>query len=99
MHVDPQWIIAFLTFVSVIMIPTLFFLVRGAMKWTHVTDKLDELIIDMKQVVTDKEHAHAELYAQMRADREVTDRRLRFIEEAMMRSNIFKGEQHDERKV
>lgn len=88
--------IALLTLFSVLLIPILVFIVRGAIRWTHVEDKLTTLIGSVEKLVSDKDRAHAELRAdenrmhaeileQMRLDREATDRRLRFIEEAWMR--------------
>ena len=79
-----DWVIAALTFVGVLLIPTLAFMIRGAVRWTHVEDKLSTLVEDIHQLVADKDKTHAEMLSQMRLDREVTDKRLRYIEEYFM---------------
>lgn len=84
MHVDPQWVIVALTIFTTLLVPTLWFMVRGAIKWTKVEDKLGTLIDQMKIMVMDKEKTHREMLETMRLDREATDRRLRYIEEFWM---------------
>lgn len=74
-----------LSIIGVIIIPTLILLVRGAVKWTRTEDRLGELVTDVRQLVDAKEKVHSEMYAQMRLDRDATDRRLRFVEEWFMR--------------
>lgn len=91
-----DWIVAGLGILSVLIIPLLVIAFRGAIKWTKVEDKLDTLVTQITKLVEDKEktHAeirseelrmHAEILEQMRADRDATDRRLRFIEEWFMK--------------
>lgn len=95
-----DWVIAVLTVFSVLLIPTLIFIVKGAMKWTRVEDRLGSLVDAVQHLVADKDRVHNEIVARedkihaeiletIRLDRDATDRRLRFIEEAWMRqSNI-----------
>lgn len=93
-----NWIIVILTFISVVLVPILIILYRGAVKWTKTEDRLGVLIEDVKELVQDKGKVHAELLEQMRVDREATDRRLRYIEEFWMaqgRQAIYSGRRED----
>ena len=81
---SPHWVIAIVSIFSVFLIPILVIMVRGAMKWTHVTDKLETLVSKVEELVTDQDKVHAEMLAQMRSDREAMDRRVRFMEEHFM---------------
>lgn len=74
-----------LSVLAILIIPALVVMVRGAIKWTRVEDKLDRLVDEMVLLVKDKDATHAEMLSQMRSDRDATDRRLRFIEEAWMK--------------
>lgn len=85
MHVNAEWVIVALTVFSVLLIPTLVLMVRGAVKWTRTEDQLAELVKDVRELVGNEEKVHAEMLAQMRSDRDVTDKRLRFIEEFFMK--------------
>ena len=85
MHVDANWVIVALTVFSVLLIPTLAIMVRGAVKWTRTEDQLAALVGDVRELVNSEEKVHAEILAQMRSDRDVTDKRLRFIEEFFMK--------------
>jgi hypothetical protein len=78
------WIIILLTVMSVLIIPALIILVRGAVKWTRTEDSLNSLMKSVEKLVEDKEKVHAAIITQMTADREATDRRFRFIEEFWM---------------
>ena len=91
MHVSPDWIVAVLTVFSVLLIPALVILIRGAVKWTRTEDKLGFLVDDVRKLVADKDKVHAEILEQMRVDRETTDRRLRFIEEFWMKQGRDNG--------
>lgn len=68
-----DWIMVVLTTMSVLALPILVFLIRGAIKWTKVEMKLEELIRDERE-------AHTEMYRTMREDRKATDERLRWLE-------------------
>lgn len=70
-----------LGFVSIILVPTFVLIVRGMVKWTKVEGKLDEVVKDMKELVENKDRIHAAMLEQMKDDRSVTDRRLRWLEE------------------
>lgn len=85
MHISADWLTAALAAVSVLLIPALVLLTRGAVKWTRTEDKLSELVADVRRLMQDKDKVHAEMLTQMRLDREATDKRLRFIEEFFMR--------------
>ena len=75
-----------LAFISMVGIPTLVFSFRMMAKWTRVQDKLEELVLDVKQLVEDKDRAHHEIATTIREDRAATDKRLRWLEE-----NLWKG--------
>jgi hypothetical protein len=79
-----EWIVAALTVFSVLLIPALAILLRGAIKWTRTEDKLSTLVDDVRELITDKDKVHAEMLKQMADDRMATDRRLRFLEEFWM---------------
>jgi hypothetical protein len=66
---------------GILVIPLIGLLIRGAMKWTRVEDKLDSVVKKMADLVDDKNRVHLELASQMREDRKATDRRLRWLEE------------------
>lgn len=84
MHVDPAWVTAALAVFSALLIPAVVILTRGTMKWSKTEFQLATLIESVKDLIVDKEKMHAELMEQMRTDREVTDRRLRYLEEFWM---------------
>jgi hypothetical protein len=70
-----------LSFVGVIGIPTLTFVVRATIKWTRVEDRLEVISNKLIDIVKDKDETHQEMLRQMREDREATNRRLRWLEE------------------
>jgi hypothetical protein len=84
MNITPQWSAIILTVFSVLLVPALAILLRGAVKWTRTEDQLATLVGDVGQLVADKDKVHAEILEQMRIDRDATDRRLRYIEEFWM---------------
>lgn len=84
MHVTADWLTVVLAVFSVLLIPLLAVLIRGAVKWTRTEDKLSVLVDDVRQLMTDKDKVHSEILEQMRMDRDATDRRLRYIEEFWM---------------
>lgn len=84
-RLDPAWVVVALTVFSVLLLPLLVLMFRGVMKWTRTEDKLAELVNDVRELVDAKDKTHAAMLDQMRADRESTDKRLRFIEEWFMR--------------
>lgn len=76
-----EWITLILTILSVLLIPCLILLVRATVKWTRVEDRLNMVADDLKELVHDKDKVHQEIIAQMREDRNATNRRLRWLEE------------------
>lgn len=86
MHVTSGWVIVALGAFTGVLLPTFAIMWRGAIRWTRVEDRLAGLCEDIKELVESKDRVHAEMLAQMRYDREATDRRLRFIEEYFMRA-------------
>lgn len=73
-----------LSAIGILLVPALALLVRIAVKWTRTEDRLGTLVTDVRELVDAKDKVHAEMLAQMRADRDATDKRLRFIEEWFM---------------
>lgn len=53
---------------------------RGERERATMVNQLASIARDLDRLVADKDRAHAELAAQMREDRQVTDRRLRWLE-------------------
>lgn len=84
MHVTANWAAIMLTVVSVLLLPALAILIRGAVKWTRTEDKLAELVGDVRQLIADKDKVHGEILEQMRVDRDATDKRLRYVEQWFM---------------
>lgn len=84
MHITADWVAVTLAVFSVLLIPALAILIRGAVKWTRTEDKLAELVGDVRQLIADKDKVHGEILEQMRVDRDATDKRLRYIEEFWM---------------
>ncbi|HTS05691.1 MAG TPA: hypothetical protein VMP68_08915 [Candidatus Eisenbacteria bacterium] len=78
---DLQIITFVLAVITTLLIPLVVFLVRGAVKWTRVEAKMDHVLIELKEIVADKDKVHAEIYSQMREDRAATNKRLRWLEE------------------
>lgn len=74
-----------LAVLSVLIIPALAIMIRGAVKWTRTEEQLKTLVDRVGELMTDKDRVHAEMLEQMRVDRDATDRRLRFIEEFWMK--------------
>jgi hypothetical protein len=69
-----------LSFIAVLLIPSLILMVRAAMKWTRVEDNLKAVIGDLDKLVKDKDRIHADLVAQMKSDRDATNKRLVWLE-------------------
>lgn len=82
---DTAWVQVLLTVIGVLLIPVIVVLVRGAIKWTRVEDKLDRAVGDLHALVADKDRVHAEMISQMREDRAATNTRLRWLEEHLWR--------------
>lgn len=70
---------------GVILIPILVLMVRTAMRWTRTEDKLTAVVENLERMLTESDKVHNAMYSQMANDRDVTDKRLRFIEEWFMR--------------
>lgn len=69
------------TFIGILVIPSIVLSARAIVKWTKVEMRLDSLVTDVRKLVEDKDKVHREMITQMREDRSVTDRRLRWLEE------------------
>ena len=75
-----------LSLLAVIVIPTLALIMRAAVRWKGIEDKIDNVVGDLNELVRDKDKVHQELAMQMREDRKATNQRLRWLEE-----NVWKG--------
>lgn len=67
------------------LVPLVVFLIRGAVRWTRVEEKLDSAVAELKQIVHDKDKVHTVIFEQMKEDRAATDKRLRWLEEYLWR--------------
>lgn len=74
------------TVVVFMVIPLVGTIIRNAMRWQKIESKVDEIVNDLKSIVSDKDKVHTEMLAQIRDDRKATDRRLRWLEE-----HLWKG--------
>lgn len=71
--------------VSILVLPLLVFVIKGAIKWTRVETKLDQAISRLDTIVRDKDQTHSVMVQQMTEDRKATDQRLRWLEENVWR--------------
>lgn len=71
--------------IAIILTPMIAFLYRTTVKWTHVEDKLENVVEDVKDLVKDKDKVHTEILSQMTHDRDATDKRLRWLEQNLWR--------------
>lgn len=69
-----------LSAISVLLIPLLVMIWRGAQKWTRVEIKLDNAIDRLDDIVEGKDKVHQALYEQIKTDREATNSRLTYLE-------------------
>lgn len=80
-----------LTIFSALFLPALAFIIRGAVKWTRVESKLEDIAKDLVEIVRDKDRTHNEIISTMRDDRAATDKRLRWLEENVWNQERTKG--------
>lgn len=85
------WITVVLTVVSVIVIPGVVLLIRLAVKWTTLESKLAGLVDDVKQIIIDKDKVHLMIMEEIKADRAASDRRLRWLEQHLWKSQRARG--------
>lgn len=78
---EAAWLALSLTFLSVVLIPLIVLIYRGAVKWTRVEEKLDRVARDLAEVIKDKDETHRAMFDAMKDDRAATNARLRWLEE------------------
>lgn len=61
------------------------YLIKGAARWARTEERLEDLIMDVKKLVADKDEAHKLIMETLKDDREATNRRLRWLEEHLWR--------------
>jgi len=94
MHFTPDWILAVCSFIALLLAPSLVFLVRGAIKWTKVESKLDDVVEqltriandgkeDREELITTMNKTHAEIYNQMAEDRKSADQTHKAFDERL----------------
>lgn len=66
---------------AVLIVPLLVLVVRSAVRWGHIEDRLANLADDMRALVIDKDKTHDMMFQQMREDRQATNRRLSWLEQ------------------
>jgi hypothetical protein len=62
-----EWLTVTLAVFSVLLLPALAIMVRGAVKWTRTEDKLSVLVEKVTELTTDKDRVHTELLAHIQA--------------------------------
>ena len=70
-----------LTAISVLLIPLVVLSFRLVIKWTKAEGKLDQTVKDLDELVKHKDDVHRWIIEQMQADRDATNKRLRWLEE------------------
>lgn len=80
MVVSP-WLTLAVSVVGVLLIPLGILLFRVVVRATEDRDELRHIRTDLGELVKDKDRVHLEMLRQMSADREATDKRLRWLEE------------------
>lgn len=70
-----------LSVLAVLIIPLLILVVRSAVRWGHMEDKMSGLADDIRALVVDKDRTHDLIYQQMREDRMATNKRLTWLEQ------------------
>jgi hypothetical protein len=76
-----EWIPISISALSVILIPLVVLLWRVAVGITKTGDQINGIEKDLRELVEHKEKDHADIYVQMREDRNATNIRLRWLEE------------------
>ena len=74
------WISVILGIISVMLVPLIVFIWRGAVKWTRVEDKLDGVIRNVADLVRNEDKIHQTMIDQMKEDRRATNERLTWLE-------------------
>lgn len=80
-----QYLEIILTILAVLVLPALGLMIRSAIHAARVEEKLDGAINDLKELVQSKDEVHKEIYAQMREDRQSTNKRLTWLEQNLWR--------------
>lgn len=75
------WLTIALSILSIILIPLLVALVKVVQKATRLEVNQEQIAKSLVSLVQDKDRVHAAMLDQMKDDRRVTDRRLRWLEE------------------
>ena len=73
-----------LTVIGVLLIPLIVVAFRGLVRWIRTESKLDKLVDDVRELVTDQEKVHREMIDQMKYDRDATNTRLQYLERYFM---------------
>jgi hypothetical protein len=76
-------VISLLSLVFAVLVAVLGLVVRGAVRWTRVEDRLTDFGGDLTRLVQDEERTHRELVEQMREDRKATNERLTYLERSV----------------
>lgn len=73
-----------LSVIGVLMVPLIGVMLRGMIRWIRTEDRLDTLIGDVRELVSDQDKVHSDILSQMKYDRDATNTRLRYLEEFFM---------------
>lgn len=77
-----QILLSALTLIFLVMSATLGFVMRAVTRLVRTEVRLENLGKDMSELVVGKDKTHAEMLSMMTHDREASDTRLRYLEEA-----------------
>lgn len=80
------WLSLALLVLTGLLLPTLFFVIRMAVRWTRVEAKLDVIADKLVQIVRDKDKVHAEIMSVVHEDRKATNDRLTWLERNLWRT-------------
>lgn len=75
------WVAVSTSLLTVVLIPLIILLFRLTIKATQLTDKVNNIDTDLKELVNAKNRADEAMVGQMREDRNATNIRLRWLEE------------------
>lgn len=62
-------------------------LFRVTVKWTRIEARLEGVAENLQKIVADKDRVHQEITTQITNDRAVTDKRLRWLEEHIWKTD------------
>lgn len=77
-----------LTGMGVLLIPLIIVLIRVTVRWTRTENTLATLVSQVKEHSDSCQQVHAEMFKQMRLDREATNQRLYYLEKIWIEKGL-----------